>query len=87
MCCHCVFVPLGGHDRDPPALDLTQLWIRHLYIQWQTREPNPHLQLSAQVTVGEVHQHPHSPLGFFPIHVDKVASVRHLRASKMSCYL
>lgn len=83
-----MFVPLGGHDRDPPALDLTQLWIRHLYIQWQTRKPNPHLQLSAQVTVGEVHQHPHSPLGFFSIHVDKVASVRHLRASKIVlCYL
>lgn len=76
-------VPLtGGHDRDPPALDLAQLRVGHLYLEGQSRDPHAELQLSAQVSVGEVHHHPHSALHLLAIDENVVTPLRHLRGEE-----
>lgn len=76
-------VPLtSGHHRDPPALDLAQLCVGHLYLEGQSRDPHAELQLSAQVSVGEIHHHPHSALHLLAIDENVVTPLRHLRGRK-----
>lgn len=48
-------LPLVGGDRHPPAFDLAQLGIRHVYLQGKLGHPDGEQQLSWQVEVGEVH--------------------------------
>lgn len=47
-------LPLVGGDGHPPAFDLAQLRIRHVYLQGKLGHPDSEQQLSRQVEVGEV---------------------------------
>lgn len=79
----CSTVPLtGGHDGYPPPFDLAQLRVRHLNLEGQSRDPHVELQLSAQVSVGEVHHHPHFALHLLAIHKNVVTPVWHLRGKR-----
>lgn len=80
--CHCKYtclLPFAPCDRNSPGFDLTELWIRYLHMQGQSRHPYAHLQLCAQVAVGEVHHHPHSPTCLLAIDVHIIAPFGHLR--------
>lgn len=79
----CSTVPLtGGDDGHPPPFDLAQLCVRHLNLEGQSRDPHIELQLSAQVSVGEVHHHPHFALHLLAIHENIVTPVGHLRGRR-----
>lgn len=72
----CRTVPLTSvHDGYPPPFDLAQLRVRHLNLEGQSRDPHVELQLSAQVSVGEVHHHPHFALHLLAIHENVVTPV------------
>lgn len=85
--CHLLFVPC---DRNSPGFDLTELWIRYLHMQRDSRHPYAHLQLCAQVAVGEVHHHPHPSTCLLAINIHWITPLRHLcvkRAVKCSSFI
>lgn len=71
--------PFVGNHGDTPAFDLAELSVGNVDLQGQAGHPHRHLQGSAQVLVGEVHQGVH--LAFHLLAVDKnvVTPVRNLR--------
>lgn len=73
--CHLLFVPC---NRNSPGFDLTELWIGYLHMQGDSRHPYAHLQLCAQVAVGEVHHHPHSSTCLLAVNIHRITPLRHL---------
>lgn len=70
----CSSPPVGCHG-DPPALDLTQLRIGDLNLQWQAGHPNGDLHLGSEVLVGEVDNRAHFALHLLPVHKDRITGV------------
>lgn len=80
-----MFIPLSVTVYwDPPAFDLTEFCIWNFNMQGQFGDPDLHLQLGLQVTVGEVHKHSHPSPHLFAIHIDIVTPVWYLWTQRES---